>query len=125
MKHLYIILYIIVASWIFVGCSKYEQAGQRAKEFMAANMHDGAPQSFEVVSADTTLFVTDSAALAMRQSVERSGVYKKGLDYAPLPLPRKLVYINVSYRCSGDTADKHQTFYLDENQKNIYCLKIN
>lgn len=124
MKSLHIILYVAAIVLTLTSCSEYGRGKSTIESFLSEGLSREGINSLQVVKADTTLFLTDSAALAMRQSVAASGQYKKDLKYASLPLPEKLIFITVHFRIDGDTTQMSHTFYLDEQQDSIYCLKI-
>lgn len=105
-------------------CDEYGTAKSTVSDFMDENLKSGSPRDLEFIGADTTLFVSDSLILSMRTQTEKSGVYKSGLKYAALPAPRKLIYVKTSYKKDDGSAQMRQTFYLGEDQKQVYCVKI-
>lgn len=124
MRTIILTLAIAAATMAMISCDDFGTAKSTVRTFMAENMKNGKPDNLEFCRADSTFLVSDSAVMAMRQGMEASGLYKAGTSYAPLPLPRKLIFVQASYLEADGKTTASQTFYLDETQTKIYCAKI-
>jgi len=125
MRNTILTLAIAAATMTMTSCDNFGTAKSTVRDFMAENLKGGKPDNLKFSHADSTFLVSDSAAMAMRHGIEASGLYKAGTAYAPLPLPRKLIFVQASYLEADGKTTASQTFYLDETQTKIYCAKIN
>jgi len=105
-------------------CDEYGKAKTTVADFMEENLNSGSPSDLEFVGIDSTLFVNDSMVVAMRRQAESSGQYKQGAEYAPLPAPRKLIFVKTSFLQGNEKSRSRHTFYLGDDQKQVFCVKV-